>query len=364
MKKMGAISEKVMAGELDEESDYHLFWRVHLAGWLFISLFGLTSRFFAFHDAAFAVVLTVVLDPVGFVLTALAHFLFLSRARSLATPSVAGAVLAFSVVGGLLLMLIANLVREAFFASVSSPSVVADPVIPAVYYTSVLLGWFLAYFWLRADIEARSERARRSEAQARAMRAELAQLRLQLAPHFLFNALNTVTAEIHERPDTAVEMVRRIASYLRYSLDQRARPVCPLDDEIEAVRAYLRIQELRFEDRLECVVRVAPQVQQVAVPHMILQGLVENAIKYGLKTKVGRLEVRVCAFDAGDGWTVIEVSNPGELRPRDARRSPVGHANLRRRLELHYPHGHAVSLKQVGDSVVARLELKGAACFV
>ncbi|WP_395677401.1 sensor histidine kinase [Inquilinus sp.] len=139
----------------------------------------------------------------------------------------------------------------------------ASDAVPTVFYTAVFLGWSLAHFWIRADVVARPERVRRSEAQAAATRAELQRPRLQLAPHFLFNALNTVAAEIPDNPDSALEMTHRIAAYLRYSLDPQTRPVCPLTDEIEAVRAFVRIQELRFEDRLRCVVEMDPAVRAV-----------------------------------------------------------------------------------------------------
>ncbi|WP_395674278.1 sensor histidine kinase [Inquilinus sp.] len=338
------------------------FWRAHTAGWIFIALFGLASRMATFNDLALALTITLIVDPIGFGLTALAHKTIL--ARPLHRPAViVGLVVLCSILGGLLQMAIVNVVKDGLFAGLDRGSMARADAIPVIYYTAVFLGWSLAYFWIRADVEARSERARRSEAQAAAIRAELQRLRLQLDPHFLFNALNTVAVEIPDNPEAALEMTHRIAAYLRYSLDPQTRPVCPLSEEIEAVRAYVRIQELRFEDRLRCVVEMDPRASAVPVPHLIVQGLVENAVKHGLRTCIGPLEIRIAARRLDDDAVAIEVTNPGRLVPRTDDRPAVGLANTRRRLELHYPGRHELTLIQEGETVVARLVLKGTACF-
>jgi LytS/YehU family sensor histidine kinase len=136
-----------------------------------------------------------------------------------------------------------------------------------------------------------------------------------------------------------------------------------LSDEIDAVRAFVRIQELRFEGRLRCVVEMDPAVRSVPVPHLIVQGLVENAVKHGLRSPAETLEIRVTAGRTTDDAVAIEVVNPGRLAPRAGDRPAVGLANTRRRLELHYPSRHELSLAQDGDAVVARLLLRGDACF-
>jgi two-component system LytT family sensor kinase len=338
------------------------FWRVHVATWIFIALFSLVSRVAAFDNIPLALTVTLILEPIGFGLTALAHKTLMAWPRR--RPSVTVLlVVVFSILGGLLQMGIVNAVKDAFFAELDHTSMARADAIPVIYYTAIFLGWSLAYFWIQADVEARSERVRRSEAEAAATRAELRQLRQQLDPHFLFNALNTVASEIPDRPDAALEMTHRIAAYLRYSLDQQSRPVCALPDEIEAVRAYVRIQELRFEGRLRCVVEMDPAVRSVAVPHLIVQGLVENAVKHGLRSSAETLEIRVIARRTGDDTTVIEVTNPGRLTARTGDRPAVGLANTRRRLELHYPQRHELSLTEDGNIVLARLMLRGPACF-
>lgn len=338
------------------------FWRANAGAWLFIAFFGLASRLAAFGDLALAATLTVVLDPIGFILTAAAYKAYLERTGDRGVVIAAWA-LACSVSGGLLQMVIANALKDGLFPDIPDGNIAANEVVPAVFYTAVFLGWSLAYFWIRADVAVRSERVQRSEAQAAATRAELQRLRLQLDPHFLFNALNTVAAEIPDNPESALEMTHRIAAYLRYSLDQQTRPVCPLSDEIEAVRAFVRIQELRFEGRLRCSVEMDPAVRATPVPHLVVQGLVENAVKHGLRSSAETLDVRVTARQIADDAVVIEVVNPGRLGSHLGDRPALGLTNTRRRLQLHYPSRHELSLVEDGDTVVARLLLRGDACF-
>jgi two-component system LytT family sensor kinase len=338
------------------------FWSANAAAWSFIALFAVISRIVAFDDVALAVTLTLVLDPVGFLLTSMAYKFYLERAQARGTVIAAWALVG-SVAGGLLQMTICNLVKNGLFPDLGAGSIAVSDAVPAVFYTAIFLGWSFACFWIRADVEARKERVRRSEAQAAATRAELQRLRLQLDPHFLFNALNTVAVEIPENPAAALEMTRRIAAYLRYSLDEQTRPICLLSEEMEAVRAYVRIQELRFEGRLRCTVEMDAATGTVAVPHLAVQGLVENAVKHGLRSSDAALDIRVTARRLADDAVVIEVTNPGQLTAHAGDRPALGLANTRRRLEMHYPSRHELSLIQDGNATVARIMLKGSACF-
>ncbi len=337
------------------------FWRAQTAGWLFGALFAVVSRILAFEDVAFALALTVVLEPLGFALTTLAHRIFRDRIGGI-TLTVVAVALVLSIAGGVLQMFVAIAIKEILQPGVDPDYGANATVIPAIYYTLIFIGWSLGYLWIKADADARKQRIQRHQAREETLRAELHQLRLQLDSHFLFNVLNTVAMEIPEEPDTALEMIHRITAYLRYLLENQTRRICSLSDEIEAMRAYVRIQELRFEGRLDCVVKAESAALPIAVPHLILQPLVENAVKHGLPSSVGRFTVGITVEYQGDD-IMIEVSNPGQLEVRERDRPAVGLANIRRRLELHYPFGHALSLVQMGDTVVARLALKGPACF-
>jgi len=338
------------------------FWTAHAAGWAFFAVLGLISRMFLFGDATLAVTMTLLLDPLGFALTGFAHVLYLSRTRHRPAATVA-VMLAASIAAGILLMLAAGAVKTQVFPWLPVDGPETKPLYPAAYYSTLFVVWSLIYVGSRSEAVARRDRMRRSEAEAAVARAELKRLRLQLDPHFLFNALNTIAAEIPEDPDAAIEMTRRVASYLRYSLDPQTRPICSLGEEIEAVEAYMRIQELRFGDRLRCTVAVEPDLGAVPLPHLIVQGLVENAVKHGLRRGPRSLEVRVAARRTGPETITVEVSNPGRLAPSEEGRAGLGLVNARRRLELHYPRRHELALIESAGQVTARLRLEGRPCF-
>lgn len=339
-----------------------LFWRAQVTGWLFWAVFGVVSRTVVFGDLALALTLTSIVEPLGFALTALAHQLFRNKIGRDITLKVVVVAVVLSIAGGLLQMLTVNAIKDVLPWRAEPDIAARVGAIPAVYYTLIFLGWSLAYLWIRAEANAQGERVERSRAQQAALQTELHRLRLQLDSHLLFNALNTVAMEIPEEPDTALEMTHRIADYLRYSLAHQDQRVCPLANEIEAMCDYVRIHELRFEGRLDCVVELEPDAGPVPVPHLILQPLVENAVKYGLSSPAERFTVGIVAENRNDGL-LIEISNPGRLTMLERDRPGVGLTNVRRRLELHYPLRHELSLVEAGNTVVARLRLWGTACF-
>ncbi|MGB3539459.1 MAG: histidine kinase [Mesorhizobium sp.] len=338
------------------------FWRAQTAGWLFGAVFGFVCRIIAFEDLAFALMLTAILEPIGFSLTALAHSFFRDRIRHGVTLMVVAVALMLSVLAGLGQMLVADAIKTAMLPQNDPGLVSGKLVIPAVYYTLVFMGWSLAYLWINAEIDARTARFQRGKAREAALNAELNQLRSQLDSHFLFNALNIVAMEISESPDIALEMTKRVAAYLRYSLAHHDQRLCSLAEELEAVHNYLRIQELRFENRLDYKFDAGPNIEEVRVPHLVLQPLVENAVKHGFATANGRLAISVAA-ERRDTQLVVEIRNSGQLKSHSRDRPAVGLANTSRRLELHYPDRHRLTIDQIGDEVVVRLTLWGDACY-
>ncbi|KPL68498.1 hypothetical protein SZ64_10515 [Erythrobacter sp. SG61-1L] len=340
------------------------FWLANLAVWVFISLLGVSTRTLFFGNFTDALVVTLALDAIGFALTTLAHEVLRRRPRPhFPAMGVVLLVVLASIGGGAVEMLAAEGLRGLSFSTGEFQQAYGGRIVPLLYYMAIFMGWALGYFWLTADVAARTEQLHRSEAQSAATRAELQQLKVQLDPHFLFNALNTLTAEIPERPDVALEMVHGISAYMRYCLDHRDRSACALASEIEATRAYLRIQELRFDAALTCGVDLDPEAADFPVPHLILQGLLENAVKHGLRPTTGApLRIHVGA-QLRNGVLEVLVSNPGKYAPGQEMLGGLGLINIRRRLELHYPGRHHFSITQEEDRVVARMILQGAPCF-
>lgn len=339
------------------------FWQANLIAFAFYVVFAFTARAVFYENVAHAVILTALLDPLTFAYTIFLRWIYLRElASGVKLTRAVLLVIGLSLLAGLVLTGCVNLLRSYVILTGRFHQGFGGPFIQLFFFTTVLVSWSVACFWLMAHSEMRAERLRRIEAEAAALKAELHQLQMQLDPHFLFNALNTLAAQIPEDPETALEMNRLIAAYLRGGLDRRAEILSPLSDELEQARAYIRIQALRFEDRLDVSLDVEDGALGVLVPPLVLQGLVENAVKHGLTLSSGPLHVRVRV--AGDAARLlIEVANEGVYAPRPGPGRGLGLDNTRRRLAIHYPDRHSLSVAQDGEDVVARVVLEGPPAF-
>jgi LytS/YehU family sensor histidine kinase len=175
-------------------------------------------------------------------------------------------------------------------------------------------------------------------------RARLDALRARVNPHFLFNALNSLRGLIDESPPRARDSVTRLASILRYSLSTDANATVPFGTELNAVTDYLELELLGFEDRLIVHKQIQPEVLDRAIPPMLLQTLVENAVKYGASQNPGISELSIfAAIDPVDGRLCIRVDNTGHLRVDDSCSKGTGLRNARER--LHRLFGNDAELK-------------------
>ncbi|MGA0175142.1 MAG: sensor histidine kinase, partial [Chthoniobacterales bacterium] len=226
---------------------------------------------------------------------------------------------------------------------------------------ATFMAWSLGYYWLWADTERSRESDRRQEAQRESQRMELQMLRSQLDPHFLFNSLNGIAAEIRPHPQAAVDMVGQLSDYLRYSLDHRKQPIARLSTELGAMESYLGIERARFGDRLHFTVEAAESARMRLVPSFLLQPLVENAVKHGLDRSAGTLDINLHARTEGN-LLEITVSNSGSLSPGALPHEGLGLETLRRRLDLHYPQRHRFQLEENNGRVTARLLLWDPPC--
>lgn len=271
----------------------------------------------------------------------------------------------FCMVGALAQAAIAKLVLAAGGWAVASWNAGQSWALPFAYYTFILLSWSLAHLWAAAQMEAEKARQRTLIAEAEALRRELQHLRHQLDPHFLFNALNGVAAEIPAHPDAAVGIVRELSDFLRYSLAHRDLALAPLSAEVEAIRAYLEVQKARFGDDLDFRLDVAPEALARLTPGFLLQPLIENAIKHGLRS--GRRPLMVTVVVGLVGWRIeMRVANSGVLRHdwRAGGEPGVGLSVLMRRLALHYPGRHSFDLRQDGEAVIATIVIEGEPCLM
>lgn len=192
----------------------------------------------------------------------------------------------------------------------------------AVFLLSVLNGvwiystWALLYFGYNIADRYRRSEVERAQLAATVKEAELRALKSQVNPHFIFNALNSLRALIDEEPARARMAVTQLANLLRYSLQSGQLETVPFEEELRIVNDYLALEQVRHEERLRLRLDVAPEALQLPVPPMLLQTLVENAVKYGISARSEGGEIAIIARCA-QGELHIQVTNPGEL-PREA----------------------------------------------
>jgi two-component sensor histidine kinase len=198
----------------------------------------------------------------------------------------------------------------------------------------------------------------REQLEARLARAQLQSLRLQLHPHFLFNTLNTVTALIGTDRHAAERVISGLSELLRMSLSSASEQEVSLARELELLAHYIEIQQIRFQDRLTVSFRIDPDARYALVPNLVLQPLVENAIRHGIAPRAAPGTVVVSALRR-DGRLALSVVDDGVgEKPRSQHRDGVGLGNTRARLLSLYGDDHRFeSGGEPGGGFAVRIEI-------
>lgn len=239
--------------------------------------------------------------------------------------------------------------------------------VAAVFLLSVLNGvwiyatWSLLYFGYNIADRYRRSEVERAQLAATVKESELRALKSQVNPHFIFNALNSLRALIDEDPARARLAVTQLANLLRYSLQSGQLETVPFEEELRIVNDYLALEQVRHEERLRLRLDVAPETLQLPVPPMLLQTLVENAVKYGISARSEGGEIAITSRRT-NGELRIQVINPGLLpeataavasvRPNGS--TGVGLRNAAERLRLLFGERAGLQLRAGGtDTVIA-----------
>jgi hypothetical protein len=205
-----------------------------------------------------------------------------------------------------------------------------------------------------------SERERRLRAEQATTLAQLQALRYQINPHFLYNTLNSIDALGYESPARLSTLVRKLAAFLRMRLVPSANQLTCLENEMESVHAYLAIEKVRFGERLQVIETIDPAALSCEVPDLLLQSLVENAVKHS-HSEDGICRVKVDARLEGDRL-IMTVQNHGSLNRSGDHAMPntgIGQSNLRERMNLHYEGQGSFSIVENQGLVLASVEIPG-----
>ena len=202
---------------------------------------------------------------------------------------------------------------------------------PFIYFGLVVVGYGFGGY-----LQAKAAQLRQARLEAELARAQLEALRREIQPHFLFNTLNSISAQVRKGAAAeALEMLLALSELLRTTLERSMRPLVTLAEEVDLLRRYVGLQQVRFADRLRVSFDVDPACLELAVPVLLLQPLVENAIRHGFSRRPGPGSIDVRAERRGDRL-LLAVLDDGAGLPPDfdlATHAGVGLANTRSRLE-------------------------------
>lgn len=200
------------------------------------------------------------------------------------------------------------------------------------YMFVMIFGWSLVYFTFQFFFNYKSSETEKWRLEAAVKDAELQALKSQINPHFIFNSLNNIRALIIEDPVKAREMITHLSGLLRYSVQFSNKEKVTLEDELAVVENYLRLESIQFEDRLQYKIEVGPETLDYKIPPMVIQMLVENAIKHGISTLPEGGEIKIISHLENDAL-VVEVINTGQLKTK-SETSGIGLKNATDRLKL------------------------------
>lgn len=208
---------------------------------------------------------------------------------------------------------------------------------------ALLAAWAALYYGINYYILLEEQIDQRERLESQASSAQLAMLRYQLNPHFLFNTLNSIsTLVLLKQTERANAMLARLASFLRYTLANESTAKVTLAQEVETLKLYLEIEKMRFEDRMRPHFRIDPETIGARLPSLLLQPLIENAIKYAVTPSETGADIWITASREGEAVR-IEVADNGGGGGAGIAASPstgVGLANIKERLHQAYGNAH------------------------
>lgn len=219
----------------------------------------------------------------------------------------------------------------------------------------VILSAVTAYDYARRF---QAERLKTSELKAALAASQLSALKMQLHPHFLFNTLNSISTLLHEDVRAADEMVARLGDFLRLTLENSGEQVVSLAEELNFINGYLEIESIRFGDRLTLERRIEPEALPGLLPNLILQPIVENAVKHGISRQIRPGTISIRARRAGARLQLeIEDNGPG-MQPGETGKSGIGLANTRARLANIYGENYSMEIVDAAArGLIVKLEI-------
>jgi signal transduction histidine kinase len=310
------------------------FWNLHSAGWGGAAV--LRSASAIANGQPFSLLIPVLISAVtGFSVSLILSVIFrnIIDRRPLITWGITGvSVTVATLIYAYIDVWVLQTIREG-----ADETPFAQLLVGAIFINGVLLvAWSALYYAINYFVRAEEQADQLLRLEAAATSAQLTMLRYQLNPHFLFNTLNSIsTLVLLKQTEQANAMLSRLSSFLRFTLINEAAAKVTLAQEVETLKLYLDIEKMRFEERLRIQFDIAPDVSEILIPSLLLQPLVENAIKYAVTPQEDGADIAIDARRVGERVRIIvSDSGPGlqSSIPDPKLSTGVGMANTRERL--------------------------------
>ena len=240
---------------------------------------------------------------------------------------------------------------EIFASEVEFMTKFDHPLLLVVNSLFIIFGWLICYLFIKFVMKLNADRIERLQLQSNLKESQLNTLKGQINPHFMFNSLNNIRGLMLEDVERSREMLTRLSDMLRYSLTKNDTNAIALEEELEMVDNYVELSKIQLEDRLNFIKEIDDTLLSCEIPPMIIQLLIENAIKHGISPlkKGGTVKLKVHRIPEG---LSIEVSNTGTLVIAEGS-TRMGLENIKKRLMLLYGANASFSLKELNGEVIA-----------
>jgi two-component system, LytTR family, sensor kinase len=336
-----------------------LYWLSQGAGWLFYILVIVFVNLLGKNlDAGIFKVLVVTFITGVFLSHQLRNLILKLQWLKISILQAIPRLLIASILFGVIFSLIYALVNDFLFSDTKKIFIYpfSDFLQLIIAYSPLFLFWSIIYFAFQYLKNYEKEEVKNLRLNASMNEVELSNLRSQLNPHFMFNALNSIRALIDEDPSKAKNAVTQLSSILRSSLISSKKKTLPLLDELKIVKNYLDLESIRYEERLSVKYNIELEANTVEIPPLLLQTLVENAIKHSISKLTNGGEVVITA-KINESMLLIEVANTGNLDKDKTVETGIGIANTIKRLQLIYGDTAKFDIRNKDHYVVCTIEI-------
>ncbi|HEX4694397.1 sensor histidine kinase [Sphingomonas sp.] len=342
------------------EDKSRAFWRLQAAGWTGYLLLRSVSSLS--NGNSFSALIPAIIEAIiGYCITLLLSTLYGYYRR---LPRLSGALLTVVTLGAAtVIYAVLEALTFSLVAAVPELEVSLGRVVGYMFFTfTVLAGWSALYFGINFYLIVEQQNDQLVALESQASSAQLAMLRYQLNPHFLFNTLNSIsTLVLLKETERANAMLSRLADFLRFTLVYEPTAHVTVAQEVQTLKLYLEIEKMRFERRLRPEFDIDPRAERARLPSLLLQPLVENAIKYAVTPSEEGAEIAVSARLVGERVRIaVSDSGPGLIENKlgPSLSTGVGLANIKDRLAQAYGPDHRFDTRSLpGGGFVVEIEI-------